>query len=80
MAHQVIVLCLRYLLEGLDEGQILSIDSEGEVANCCVTSYTIDRRLGDGGKVQLRAYNFVAPLENAGAPVTSKPGAPVGAK
>ncbi len=80
VAHQVIVLCLRYLLEGLDEGQILSIDGEGEVANCGVTTYTLDRRLGDGGKVQLHVYNFVAPLENAGAPVTSRSDAPLGAK
>src|SRR5205085_3698285 len=34
VAHQVVVLCLRYILEGLDEAQILKIDRLGDVANC----------------------------------------------
>jgi 2,3-bisphosphoglycerate-dependent phosphoglycerate mutase len=76
VAHQVIVLCMRYLLEGLDEAQILAIDREGEVANCGVTICTI----GDQGAMQLRSYNFVAPLEEAGAPVTTMPDTPAGAK
>ena len=80
VAHQVIVLCLRYLIEGLDEEQILAIDRDGEVANCGVTTYTFNPALGDDGTLVLRAYNFVAPLEEAGAPVTSKPDRPAGAK
>jgi len=60
VAHQVIVLCFRYLLEGMDEAQILAIDREGEVANCGVTAYTLDRSRGDDGTLQLRVYNFVA--------------------
>ena len=43
VAHQVIVLCCRYLLEGMDEAQILAIDRERDVANCGVTWYTINR-------------------------------------
>ncbi|RYF69670.1 MAG: histidine phosphatase family protein, partial [Comamonadaceae bacterium] len=39
VAHQVIVNCLRYLLEQLDEPQILEIDRQGDVPNCSVTSY-----------------------------------------
>ncbi|HYZ61559.1 MAG TPA: histidine phosphatase family protein, partial [Acetobacteraceae bacterium] len=31
VAHQVVVLCLRYLLEGMDEASILAIDREGDV-------------------------------------------------
>ena len=80
VAHQVIVLCVRYLIEGLDEEQILAIDRDGNVANCGVTSYTLDRSRGDDGALKLRAYNFVAPLEEAGAPVTSAPDTPAGAK
>ncbi|MDQ2668962.1 MAG: histidine phosphatase family protein, partial [Gemmatimonadota bacterium] len=80
VAHQVIVLCFRYLLEGLDEEQILAIDREGEVANCGVTCYGC----GDDERIdvalKLREYNFVAPLEQAGAPVTSRPDMPVGVK
>ena len=80
VGHQVIVLCLRYLIEELTEDEILSIDRSGEVANCGVTSYTLDRSASPGGRLILDAYNFVAPLEEAGAPVTSRPDAPAGAK
>ena len=80
VGHQVIVLCLRYLIEELTEDEILAIDRNGEVANCGVTSYTLDRHAAPGGRLRLNAYNFVAPLEQAGAPVTSRPDAPAGAK
>jgi broad specificity phosphatase PhoE len=80
VAHQVIVLCIRYLIEGLDESQILAIDHEGDVANCGVTSYSFNRALGDTGALQLRGYNFVAPLEEAGVPVTFTPDVPVAVK
>ncbi|RZJ45366.1 MAG: histidine phosphatase family protein [Brevundimonas sp.] len=76
VGHQVVVLCLRYLLEGLTEAEILAIDAEGDVANCGVTTYA---RKDDGG-LSLRSYNFVAPLEDAGAPVTTEPDAKVAAR
>ena len=80
VAHQVIVLCLRYLIEHMDEAQILAIDSSGEVANCGVTSYAFDGAQEGTGELVLQAYNFVAPLLEAGAQVTSSPDAPAGAK
>jgi 2,3-bisphosphoglycerate-dependent phosphoglycerate mutase len=48
VSHQVVVLCLRYLLENLNEEQILAIDREGEVANCSVTEYAFRLILGSG--------------------------------
>jgi probable phosphoglycerate mutase len=33
IAHQVVVLCLRYLLEDMTEAEILKIDGEGDVAH-----------------------------------------------
>lgn len=80
VAHQVIVLCFRYLLEELDEERILAIDREKDVANCSVTAF--ETGTGDDGRVKLllKAYNFVAPLEAAGAPVTRAPDAPVPTK
>ena len=80
VAHQVIVNCFRYLLERMSEEQILTIDREKDVANCSVTSYEFDPTLGRHGKLALRLFNFVAPLEEAGAPVTRKPDAPVATK
>ena len=76
VGHQVVVLCLRYLLEGLSEAEILAIDAEGDVANCGVTTY---ERRADGG-LELEGYNFVAPLEQEGAPVTTAPDAKVAAR
>jgi 2,3-bisphosphoglycerate-dependent phosphoglycerate mutase len=80
VAHQVIVLCLRYLIETMTEEQILSIDRDAEVANCGVTSFELARDAAPGGALRLQAYNFVAPLEEAGAPVTTRADTPAGAK
>ena len=73
VAHQVVVLCFRYLLEGLDEQRLLAIDSAGDVANCALTTY--ERAIGEGGQdaLLLRAYNLSAPLEQGGALVTAAP-------
>jgi 2,3-bisphosphoglycerate-dependent phosphoglycerate mutase len=76
VCHSVVVLCFRYLLERLTEDEILKIDRETEVANCSVTGYAYHPDAGPrgapGGGLALRAYNFVAPLEQAGEPVTSR--------
>ena len=80
VGHQVIVLCLRYLVECMTEEQILAIDRAGDVANCSVTTYEFDAARGRHGQLVLTGYNFVAPLEEEGTPVTSEPDAPVGAK
>jgi broad specificity phosphatase PhoE len=80
VCHQVIVNCFRYLLERMSEEQILALDRANEIANCAVTSYEFTQRLGRRGKLALKLYNFVAPLEEAGAPVTTKPDVPVAPK
>lgn len=72
VGHQVIVLCFRYLLEELDEPRILAIDREREVANCSLTTYRLAEVAGRA-KLLLERYNFVTPLEEAGAPVTQEP-------
>jgi broad specificity phosphatase PhoE len=79
VAHQVVVLCMRYLLENMDEETILAIDAEGDVANCAVTEYAFDANKDEGSLV-LTKYNFVAPLEREGAPVTFTPDANVAAR
>ena len=72
VAHQVIVLCLRYLLENLDEQRLLAIDAAGDVANCSVTEYRFSADDRPSGGMRLLQYNFVAPLEREGTPVTSE--------
>jgi broad specificity phosphatase PhoE len=80
VCHQVIVLCMRYLLERMTEEEVLAVDRAAEVANCSVTAYAYDPAVGQDGSLVLTAYNFVAPIEREGAPVTSAPDAPVAAK
>jgi len=72
VAHQVIVNCMRYLMENLEEHEILALDKRGDVPNCGVTSYKRDPE-GEGMRVDL--VNFTAPLRRAGAPVTVEPDA-----
>ena len=79
VCHQVVVLCLRYILEELDEAQILAIDKEGDVVNCGVCEY--DFEPDDCACVpKLARYNFAAPLTREDAPVTSEPDSIVGAR
>jgi probable phosphoglycerate mutase len=80
VCHSVVVLCMRYILEHLTETELLSIDRKAEVANCSVSLYEHDATLGPRGNLRLKLFNFVAPLEEAGAPVTSKPDAKIGAR
>jgi probable phosphoglycerate mutase len=80
VSHQVVVLCLRYLIEEMTEEQILAIDRAGDVANCGVTEYRLDPNDGDNGCLKLHRYNFTAPLEREGAAVTREPDVAVAVK
>ncbi len=80
VAHQVVVLCLRYIIETLSEEEILAIDRQGDVANCGVTEYRTEAGPNGAASLVLKRYNFVAPLLEAGAPVTAKPDANVAAR
>lgn len=79
-SHQVIVLCLRYVIENLSETEILAIDKEGDVANCAITEYLYQPDAGRGGGLVLQRYNVTAPLEADATPVTSAPDAIAGAR
>jgi broad specificity phosphatase PhoE len=72
VCHSVVVLCFRYLLERMTEEQVLAIDAEVDVANCSITSYELE-----DGRLELRRFNFVAPLLEEGAAVTTEPDAPL---
>lgn len=80
VAHQVIVNCLRYLLERLDERQILEIDRLADVPNCSLTAYAFDPSAGRHGKLVLQRVNHVVPLREAGTPVTAEPDAQAAAR
>lgn len=67
VTHQVVVVCLRYVLEGLDEAGVLALEKPGEVANTSVTSY---RRAE--GHLALHTFNSVAHLADARVSVTAE--------
>lgn len=74
VTHQVVVLCLRYLLEELDEQQILEIDRVADVANCGITEYVNEQSdREDGDRLVLHRYNHTIPLRKEGAPITKAP-------
>ena len=80
VAHQVVVLCLRYIIENLTEDEVLAIDKLGDVSNCGITEYRFDQQAGKAGNLVLVEYNITAPLEDDATPVTSAPDAMVAAR
>lgn len=79
VAHQVVVLCLRTVIENLGEREILAIDREGDVANCAITEYRFDPAIGRDGNLVLSRYNVTAPMKGD-VPVTREPDAMVAAR
>jgi broad specificity phosphatase PhoE len=80
VAHQVVVLCLRYIIENLNEAQILEIDRHADVANCAITEYRFDPSVGRDGGLVLSRYNVTAPMEEGHTPVTAGPDEMVAAR
>lgn len=80
VAHQVVVLCLRYVIENLTEAEVLAIDSQADVANCAITEYRLDPAQGRDGKLVLARYNVTAPMTDQSTPVTAAPDEMVAAR
>ncbi len=64
-AHDIVVLLFCYLYEELDEAEVLELGATDPVANCSLTSF-----VRAGRSLRLEAYNVVAPVKQAGTPVT----------
>jgi broad specificity phosphatase PhoE len=73
VCHQVVVLCLRYILEEMDEATVLAIDKKGDVVNCGLCEYEFEPDDAAACVPKLVRYNFAAPLIEEAAPVTSAP-------
>lgn len=67
IAHEVVVFCLRYIVENMDEAGIMAIDAQGDVANCALTEYRFDPGTQS---LLLARFNDPTPLSDAGAPLT----------
>ena len=80
VCHQVVVLCFRYILEALDEKEILAIDRQADILNCGIAAY--DFTEGPKGLCvpELSLWNHGAPLEDEGAAKTSEPDAMAGTR
>jgi broad specificity phosphatase PhoE len=74
--HQAVIMSLRYVLDGLDEAQILQVEKEESLANVSLTTY----RLTKDGMV-LETFGDTSPIATYGADLTheeSKAEAPRG--
>lgn len=80
VAHQVVVLCLRYVIENLTEEEVLAIDRAGNVANCSVTEYRFDPQAGKNGGLRLVRFNATAPVDESAVAVTTADDPIVGAR
>ena len=56
VTHEVVIRVFRYILENLNEEEILAIDRACDVENCAVTSYHFD---ADGNKPSLKLDNHL---------------------
>ncbi|MCU1688952.1 MAG: Phosphoglycerate mutase [Pseudonocardiales bacterium] len=69
VAHDAIVLLIRYICEGLDEAQILDLGRRQSVLNASVTRLSRNA----GGAWRATAFNDVSHLVAVGAPITEHP-------
>ena len=72
VAHQVVVLCLRYILEELTEAQILAIDKQAEILNCGIAAYDFVPNEQALCVPTLALWNHGAPMEEQGTPKTAE--------
>ncbi|HTD60400.1 MAG TPA: histidine phosphatase family protein [Gemmatimonadaceae bacterium] len=64
VAHSVVVLCFRYILEHMTESELLALDVGEEVANGSLTTYVLDPHQGRRGALVLKGFNFVPAWEH----------------
>jgi broad specificity phosphatase PhoE len=66
VTHQAVLMLFRYVLERLDEAQVLEIDRSRGVANTSLTVYA-----GEPGELSLRTVGDVRHLDAGDAPLTA---------
>jgi len=73
VAHEVVIVMMRYLIEELSEQEALALSEQEPLANCSLTSFdaTID------GDLVLQQAGWTVPLTAEGASVTHAPDTPV---
>ncbi|HET7316660.1 MAG TPA: histidine phosphatase family protein [Sphingomicrobium sp.] len=80
VCHQVVVLCFRYILDELDETEILKIDKQAEVLNCGICAYDFEPDEQGLCAPTLAMWNYGAQLDEEGAPKTAERDAMAGSR
>ena len=73
VCHQVVVFCLRYILEELTEEQIMAIDRQAEILNCGISAYDFAPTAPALCVPTLTLWNHGAPMEEQGTEKTAEP-------
>ncbi|MFN3388440.1 MAG: histidine phosphatase family protein [Allosphingosinicella sp.] len=80
VCHQVVVLCIRYILEEMGEEEVLAVGREANVLNCGVCEYVFEPDDARACVPTLVRYNHAAPLTEEHAPLTAEPDGIMGAR
>lgn len=80
VCHQVVVLCMRYILEELTEIQILEIDRGAEILNCGICAYDFTVRKDQSVRPTLDLWNEAASNELEKRLQTTAPDAIAGSR
>lgn len=73
VCHQVVVLCIRYILEDLSEADILSIDKQADILNCGICAFDFEPNHLSLCVPKLVLWNHGAPMDEKGTPKTAEP-------
>jgi 2,3-bisphosphoglycerate-dependent phosphoglycerate mutase len=71
VAHEVVILVFRYVLQRLREPELLALGRSEPLANCSVSSFVFDADRGSG--MVLEGWASAEPLAALDAPVTHEP-------
>ncbi|HEV7861860.1 MAG TPA: histidine phosphatase family protein [Acidimicrobiia bacterium] len=73
--HEVVILVFRYVLEHLEEEEVLRIGRSEQLANCGVTEFEFDPSAGRRGGMRLLYHTEPTAMEDAGVAITKEPDA-----
>jgi broad specificity phosphatase PhoE len=73
VCHQVVVFCIRYILEELTEAQILDVDRQADILNCGICAFDFEPDRLSLCVPRLVLWNHGAPMVEQGTPQTAEP-------
>ena len=71
VCHDAVIMLIRYILEGLTEGELLDLAATTAILNASVSRFV---RPGGTGRWQLESFNMADHLTSEGVPVTEHAG------